>query len=365
MDRSYTRREFLRLGGFGAVAAAAASKGFRSAPTAGGVSVVDQRGVKIHLDHPARRVVTIPEPAASMVIAMAGSAAPLAGMNKVSEAAVDEGILGVMFPQAKRIPDDVAGADFAPNVESILNLHPDVVVQWADHGDAIITPLEEAGLNVVGLDYGTQADLVAWVNIFGTMLGVPGRSHYVTSTMAQVLAQLRGEPKPASPPSILYLFTTVESLRPAGRGTYNDFYIKLVGAKNAAEAISGTEGAVDPEQVLAWDPDIILIGNFDSGTPAKFASHPAFKSLSAVKARTVYKVPLGGYRWDPPSQESTLMWRWLYELVQPSSSTGDLRAQLKVYYKFLYNYTPSDPQVDQILWMGLNASAANYGRFKS
>jgi iron complex transport system substrate-binding protein len=363
MEGTWTRREFLRVGSFSALAVAAALEGLKAAP--GGITVVDQRGVKVHLDHPARRVVTIPEPAASMVIAIAGSAAPLAGMNKVSEAAVDEGILGVMFPQAKRIPDDVAGADFAPNVESILNLHPDVVVQWADQGDAIITPLEEAGLNVVGLDYGDQADLEAWVEIFGTMLGVPGRARQVNRTMAQVLAQLRAEPRPPSTPSILYFFTTVESLRPAGRGTYNDFYIKLAGGKNAAEAISGDQGTVDPEQVLAWDPDIILVGNFDSGTPAKFAAHPAFKSLSAVKGHTVYKVPLGGYRWDPPSQESPLMWRWLFELVQPTRSTGDLRSELRGYYKFLYNYSPSDAQIDQILWMGLNSSAANYGRFKS
>jgi len=365
MTESLTRRQFLRAGGLGALAVAAGLQRSRAAPSAAGITVVDQRRVKIHLAHPARRVVTIPEPAASMLIAIAGSVAPLAGMNRVSEAAVDEGILGVMFPQAKRLPDDVAGADFAPDVESILNLHPDVVVQWADHGDAIITPLEEAGLNVVGLDYGTQADLEAWVNIFGTMLGVPGRSRQVNSTMAQVLAELRAEPKPASPPSVLYFFTTVESLVPAGRGTYNDFYIKLVGAKNAAEAITGDQGAVGPEQVLAWDPDIILIGNFDSGTPAKFASHPAFGALSAVKNRTVYKVPLGGYRWDPPSQESPLMWRWLFELVQPARSTGNLRAEVKSYYKFLYHYDVSEAQIDQILWMGLNSSATNYGRFKS
>jgi iron complex transport system substrate-binding protein len=365
MEVTWTRREFLRAGGFGAVAVAAALKGPKAPTATGGITVIDQRGVRVHLDHPARRVVTIPEPAASMVIAIAGSPAPLAGINKVSEAAVDEGILGVMFPQAKRIPDDVAGADFAPDVESILGLHPDVVVQWADHGDAIITPLEEAGLKVVGLDYGSQADLEAWVNIFGAMLGVPERSRRVNATMAQVLAQLRAEPKPAKPPSILYLFTTVESLRPAGRGTYNDFYIKLVGGTNAAGAISGDEGAVDPEQVLAWDPDVILVGNFDAGTPAKFASHPAFGALSAVKEHTVYKVPLGGYRWDPPSQESPLMWRWLFELVQPAGNTGALRSELKNYYKFLYNYTPSEAQIDQILWMDLNSTATNYGRFKS
>jgi iron complex transport system substrate-binding protein len=360
-----TRREFLRFGAAGALAslaatrrAAAPNKAFAS------ITVVDQRGMKIHLDHPANRVVTIPEPAASMVIAIAGSVAPLVGLNKVSEEAIDEGILGAMFPKAKKLPDDVAGADFAPDVESILGLHPDVVVQWADHGPGIISPLEEAGLNVVGLDYGAQADLEAWVGIFGTFLGEGARAARVKQEMASGLAALRTRPKPASPPKVVYFFETVESLRAAGHGTYNDFYIKLVGAANAAQEVSGEQN-VDPEQVLAWDPDIVLVGNFDSGTPATIKTHPAFSTLSAVKSGRVYKVPLGGYRWDPPSQESPLMWHWLYELVQPGANIGDLRAHIRSYYKFLYNYMPSQAQIDQILWMGLNSSATGYGRFKS
>jgi iron complex transport system substrate-binding protein len=359
-----SRRQFLRFGAGGALAALVSRRAAVTGTARSGITVVDQRGVKIHLDHPARRVVTIPEPAGSMVIAIAGSAAPLVGLNRASEEAVDEGILGVMFPKAKKLPDDVAGAGFAPDVESILELRPDIVVQWADHGPGIITPLEEAGLNVVGLYYGTQADLEAWVGIFGTFLGEGARAGQLKREMASGLAALRAQPKPASPPKVIYFFETVESLRAAGRGTYNDFYIKLVGAVNAAEDING-EQDVDPEQVLAWDPDIVLVGNFDSGTPATITGHPAFSTLSAVKSRRVYKVPLGGYRWDPPSQESPLMWRWLYELVVPGANLGDLRAHIRSYYNFLYGYTLSEAQVDQILWMGLNGSATGYGRFKS
>ena len=49
--------------------------------------------------------------------------------------------------------------------------------------------------------------------------------------------------------------------------------------------------AVDVEQVVAWDPDVILLGNFDAAMPEDVYRSPAWRSLSAVRSRRVYKVP--------------------------------------------------------------------------
>lgn len=109
------------------------------------ITLTDQRGAVIRLDAHARRIVTIPMPAASMLIALDGSADRLAAMHAGSAAAIRKEILGEFFPKAASLPSDIATESFAPNVESITKVKPDLVVQWGDRGSEVIAPLENAG----------------------------------------------------------------------------------------------------------------------------------------------------------------------------------------------------------------------------
>ncbi len=166
---------------------------------------------------------------------------------------------------------------------------------------------------------------------------------------------------PIERPRVLYFNRLKSELRVAGAGTYNDFYINLVGGQNAASGIKGF-APVNAEQVAKWDPDVVLVGNFDAAAPADMYANPAWKDLSAVKAKRVYQVPIGGYRWDPPNQESPLMWWWLAELIHPETFEFKLRDEMKTRYRFLYGAELSDAQVDRILRLDQNDSAAGYDR---
>ncbi|MGI8577300.1 MAG: ABC transporter substrate-binding protein [Nocardioidaceae bacterium] len=348
--------------------AACGQAGGQSTTAAGQITVTDQRGKTIVFDGPVKRVVTLPMPAAAMLISVDKTSKHLVGMHDASWVAMQEGIMGTMFPAALKIPHDVADESFSPNVESILALNPDIVVQWADQGAGIIAPMENAGLKVVGMTYGSQRDLDVWINLFATMLGKPARGHDMVSKIGSQLKSARsaGASRPTPGPSILYFFQLSGGLQVAGGNTYNDYYINLVGAHNPASGDQGAQGTgtlgVDIEQVLAWDPDIVLIGNFDEALPDQIYSDKVWQSVSAVKSRRVYKVPLGGYRWDPPGQESPLMWQWLSKIAFPGAQSG-LRNQIVSYYDYLYGYRPTNAQMDQILWTKANSHSANYQQF--
>ncbi len=365
-----TRRALLKASAVAAGATlltACASNG--SPPTTTrprGITVTDQRGKTIVFDQPVTRAVTIPIPAASMLIAIDGSPDRLVGMQEASWTAIRDGIMGTMFPAALKVTHDVANEEFAPNVESILALDPDVVVQWGDHGSEVITPLENAGLTVLGLSYGTQADLTAWIRLFAAITGQPERGRAILS---QINARLRdarsaGSAERGTPPKVLYFLRYADGLEVAGTETYNDFYISLVGATNPATGSDAVQGfaTVDVEQVLAWDPDIILLGNFDAAVPADVYRDDVWRAVSAVRTRRVYKVPFGGYRWDPPGQESPLMWRWLSEVAFAiqNGTRSDLRARIVSSYQFLYRYTPDRSQIDDILWTDVNSGSSHY-----
>ncbi|MFE3445485.1 ABC transporter substrate-binding protein [Nocardia sp. NPDC059180] len=333
-----------------------------SANTGAGPTVTDLTGRTVVLPGPVRRVVTIPMPAASMMIAVAGRPDVLAGMNAASATAIRDGFLGEVHPQLLSVRTDVAGAEFAPNVESILAAEPDVVVQWGDRGAGILDPLRNAGLTVVSLTYGTQEDLEGAVALYGELLGATDRSARIVDGMRQRRDRLTERRPVGAPPSVLYLFGDADGLHVAGAGSYNHFVTELVGARNPAAAIAQQRAVVGIEQLLAWDPDIILVGNFGPTLPEDLYGNAALASLRAVRERRVYKVPLGGYRWDPPSQESPLMWEWLAGLVHGTGAPG-LRSEVVRDYGFLYGAEPSDAQLDTILQVRANAESRGYADF--
>ncbi|WP_317495285.1 ABC transporter substrate-binding protein [Haloechinothrix sp. LS1_15] len=305
---------------------------------------------------------TIPIPHAAMVIALDGGTDRLAGMNPSSAKAIEDGILGEFFPEASEIPSDITDESFAPNIETVAGLDPDLVLQWSDRGDEIVRPLENAGLTTAALTSSTQDELEAALKMVGAAIGEDDRAERILDWHDEVRRELAELDPPEQRPSVLYFHRMAEELRVSGSDTYNDFYIELAGGTNAAAEITGRH-VVEPEQVAAWDPDVILVGSFDDATVDDVAEHPAWRELTAVTERRVYQVPLGGYRWDPPSHESPLMWQWLAQLLHPDGIDVDLPEQIREHYDFLYDQQAvSDEQIREILRAELNAGTAGYDR---
>lgn len=339
------------------------------ASSGGSISITDQRGKTVTFDRPVTKVVTIPMPSASLLVAVDRSAEHLTAMHNASWVAMRDGIMGSMFPAALDLPHEIASQDFIANVESVRALNPDVVIQWSDA--QLVEPLEKAGLKVIGLvNTGKQEDVDAWVAMFAAMLGKPERAVEIKARSDQELAQIQAlaAGRTAAGPSILYFNRFTGGPKAAAANTYNDFYIKLVGGTNPATGADPLPGTgmvgLDVEQVLRWDPEVILLGNFDAAMPQDIYADPVWQSVSAVRSRRVYKVPLGGYRWDPPGQESPLMWHWLTDIAFPRPESG-LRAKVTDYFRFLYNHQVTSEELDKILWTAANSTSADYQQFNA
>src|SRR5699024_1698349 len=117
---------------------------------------------------------------------------------------------------------------------------------------------------------------------------------------------------------------------------------ELVGATNAADGV-GVDKVVSIEQILEWNPDIIMLSSeeIDAGLEVIY-DHPLFSQLRAAKERRVYKTPVGGYIWDSASHESPFTWMWLANLTHPEVFQFDLRAELLEGFQLLYNYDLSE-----------------------
>jgi iron complex transport system substrate-binding protein len=333
------------------------------------VQATDQRGEVLRLAAPPQRVVAIPIPSASMVVAVDGSPERLAGMHASAKAAMQEAILGRIFPSALAVPSDMVGQNFVPNVEQLLAVRPDLVIQWGDRGPDIVRPIEAVGIPVAGLSYGTEDDARAWLTIMGDLFGRQERAARLNAWRADTEAAIRSALDGVGReerPKVLYFLRYLSDLRVAGPGTYNDFVIDLAGGRNAARGIADFK-TVNAEQIVAWDPDVILLNSFEAElSPDDVYANPLLAGVTAVRERRVYKMPMGGYRWDPPNQESPLTWEWLAGLLHPDRIEGDLRARMRDAYRVLYRHELAEAEIDGILWTDdRNAGAAGYDRFRA
>lgn len=340
------------------------------AVTAEPINVVDQRGKTIKLTAPAGRIVVIPIPMTSVIMALDGSSERLIGIHPTAHRSIKDGFLKRIFPEALNIQADVVrGGRFNPNLESILSLKPDLVIQWIQPAE-LITTLEDAGIKTVGLinNPPTQEINERNLTILATVIGRLDRLDKLLKihheTMRDVVRQAEKIPGGKKPRAI-YFRSAVDTLRPSGSDTYNDFWINLTGGYNvAATKFKGNRGAVNAEQLIKWNPEVVFLGAFDKSTPEDFMSRPELQGLSAVRNKRVYKIPHGGYRWDPGSHESFLSWQWVAMIMHPEYYSFDLRTAMKEFYRFIYNYELVDDEVDKILQMNLNAGMAGYERFR-
>lgn len=332
------------------------------------VTVTDLRGVEITLPAPAQRLAIIPIQMASVVIALDGATDRIAAMNPTAIQSITDGFLGRIYPQAADIPSDIISSGrFAPNVEAILAYGVDAVIQWKSPDD-IIVPLEAVGLPVIGLqnDPRTQEINEQNLTVLATVIGQQERlaqflelHHARRAEIEAAVADIAE----ADRPSVLYLRAQGGQTRAAGTGTYRNFWITLAGGRNTAAELSD-QSEVGVEQIIAWNPDVIILSAFDETTPAEIYTDPAFSGLAAVQNRRVYKIPHGGYRWDPASHESHLAWTWAAMVLYPEISF-DLHDDMRAAYDLFYDHALSDAEIDEILQVDLNAESAGYDRFRS
>lgn len=348
----------------------AAVLGLAGAAFADPITLTDQAGRTVTLPKAAERIASIPIPMASTIIAMDGGTSKLVGMNPTAKSAIVEGVLGKIFPEARDIPSDITAPNFIPNVEELAATNPELVIQWADYGADLVDPISNAGLNVALISYGTEEKARYYQNMVATAMGKPDRAAEINGWRDVVAKELADKAKaiPADKkPKVLYLGRALENLTASGsKGNYNAWYIDLVGGVNASADVEGNGTTISPEQIAEWNPDVILLNSFEAKLGIdRIYNDPILSLTKAAQEKKVYKMPLGGYRWDPPSQESPLTWMWLANLLHPDVFTYDLRAEMKKAYKALYNYDLGDDDIDGILWTQMQGDATNYAQFKA
>lgn len=248
------------------------------------------------------------------------------------------------------------------NIEELLSLDPQVYFEIASQENTV-KKLEETGIATVALDTNTDSlnpldTLNRWLTLTGEITGVTDRpaeiiaegeanQQLINDTLAE--ADVKVEDKPRV---MVLQYHSNGEISVAGTNMHGNRWLNATGGIDvAADDIDGIK-AVNMEQIYEWNPDIIYITNFTETQPEDLYNN-VFESqdwseVKAVQDKKVYKMPLGIYRWYPPSGDAPLMLKWMAQHNYPELFSYDMDEEIKDYYNRFYDYELTDEQVEEI-----------------
>lgn len=316
------------------------------------IVIEDQLGKTIELDGVPQKVATTIMPFPYIFYAVVGNNDNLVGCNPSSMVAYENSALKYMYPELKNADTSFVDTSFVVNVEELLKLEPDVVFQW-NYMDDEIAKMEEAGIKVVALQYGTLDDLQTWIRIIGKMFQKEDRAEELIAYFNDNVDEVTAKISTLSEDDYSNILILSDNLKVTGTG-FSNYWVEKSGAVNPAKDLSGEALNVNMEQVYEWNPSIIYIGNFTDLQPSDLIDNKLdgqdWSVVDAVQNKQVYKIPIGGYRWDPPGIETPLMVKWLAKIQHPDLFEDmDMYEEVSQFYKDVYNFELTDEMLDEIL----------------
>jgi len=134
-----------------------------------------------------------------------------------------------------------------------------------------------------------------------------------------------------------------------GKDTVMQWYTELAGGIFITRTINQNYPEVTMEQVLLWDPDIILISGIYSSLEAVI-SNSNWQTIKAVKNRKLYLIPMGISAWDFASGESVLLPLYLAKKFHPELfKDWNIIKEMKTFYSEIYNVNVTSQDAERIL----------------
>jgi len=230
------------------------------------LTVTDDLGRQVTFERAPLRIVSL-APSHSESVCAVGACGKLVGVDTNSD-----------FP-AGLADVSVVGDAFAPNVEAIVALAPDLVL--ADEYSSVHVALEPLGITVYAGTPQTYDEVLAFLTLLGAILDQGEQAGAVVAeieaTVAAVAERVGGAPRPTV---FIELDPTPYS---AGPASYLGTILDKAGGENIVTASMGDFPRVDPEFVVAADPDFIVLTDAPFGeSAATVAARPGWGRLAAV-----------------------------------------------------------------------------------
>ena len=260
-----------------------------------GVKIVDQLGREVYVKK-AERIVSL-WPESTRVLFALGVGGRVVGVDSASRICP---ILTRAFPQIVNVTD-VGSVGGTFDLEEIARLKPDVIFMRTDDrelADSVQTKLNVPVICVRFNPPGKRDWSFDIISIIGTAVGRKERAD-------QLRAYLEGKLS-----EITKITSTIpDAEKPKVYQAIATDLLKTMAWPNEIIYGGGINVAYDPqrpapwysvslEQIIKWNPDIIILHGFGKWTPEDLYNDPYWQPIKAVKEHRVYKLTIGWVGWD-------------------------------------------------------------------
>ena len=231
------------------------------------------------------------------------------------------------------------------DLEALLSAAPEVVIDIGEPkkttADDLTALTEQTGIPFIHIDATVAAAPEAY-RILGKLLDREEKAEelavWCENTYAMIAAMMERVDADGARKSLLYCLGD-KGENVIAKGSFHAETINFMSDNLAVVedvVSSGAGNEVDLEQILLWDPDVIIFAP-DSCYEA-IASSEQWQSAGAVARGDYYKTPSGPYGWlsSPPAVQRYLGMLWLGELLYPGYAEYDLQEKVTEYYKLFY-----------------------------
>ena len=215
-------------------------------------------------------------------------------------------IYSLAAPELLELPNVGTAKEF--DMETCLSLEPDLVVLPLKLRDAADT-LAEMGVPALLVNPEDMALLRDTVALLSAATGADGEA--LLSFYDEKEAFLTGLLAGAERPSV-YLAGNSSYLSTAGEAMYQNTLIELGGGANvAAEITDNYWTEISYEQLLAWNPQVIVIAAEAEYTKDDLMNDEQLQAVDAVENDRVYALPDSIEAWDSPVPGALLGSLWM------------------------------------------------------
>ena len=300
------------------------------------VTLTDQAGREVTIQEEPQRIVSGYYISTSALIAL-GLQDKLVG---IEAKAAKRPIYQRSAPQLIDLPNVGTAKEF--DLEGCAALEPELVILPLKLKDAAKT-LEDLGFPVLLVNPEDQAQLEEMISLIAAATNSQSSAQALLDFTAAQEALLEKTLEGTRTPSV-YLAGNSALLSTAGDAMYQSDMIRLAGGVNAAAELTDTYWVeISYEQLLAWDPDYILLASDAGYTVEDVLADPNLADCAAVKNGNVFKMPGKAEAWDSPVPSGILGAVWLANLLHPEAFTEEDCAEvIDEYYETFYGFTYSE-----------------------
>ena len=255
------------------------------------------------------------------------------------------------------------GMGDAVNYEAVIAANPTIAINSGKINDTMVSDCdalsESLGIPVVAVDNELNNSAEAF-RFMGELRGVEDHAEELAQYAEQVFTDINAlSDIPEEKKVSVYFGNGEDSLETAPRGSQHAQILDAINAVNVAdlELGDGSRVQISAEQLLAWDPDVIVVNGEPkadkSGNSAAedILSNPDYASLKAVQDQKVYGTPNAPFSWvDRPAGPNRLIgMRWFSALIYPEYIKCDINEEIHKFFDLFYHVDLSDEQLENVL----------------